>query len=358
MNKNSITKYSTLLLVYFVLFVPFVVTPQSIWNKILTPVYVSPYVYIGYDSNSLKFSDSEMDEITVGSAELAGVNTFDSGVVKPSVRLEYSPGIITGHETNLIVNISKAEYIHSEMKSYLSFSTRAEFHAGLFKWIKAGVSLQPGLYLRNYNDKDGIGNDLTSCNFAQESVYLYASHPFLNWVWGGVTIKQIKQYYEKPFTEFDTEIISGKIKLSTKKINKMNFSGWFETGEGDNATFGSGYISTQFDRSYQFNRFGGKWELELGGLIKSLKISIDVNDRMYKTEEENDPLHSGRSHRDIKYSMWILRDINESIEAEYYFRYRVRDIFSDYEWVEQLKSFHKFETGISISFNTYLDLFY
>ena len=138
----------------------------------------------------------------------------------------------------------------------------------------------------------------------------------------------------------------------------MNYSGWVETGEGDNATFGSGYISTQFDRSYQFNRFGGKWELELGGLIKSLTISIDVNDRMYKTEEENDPLHSGRSHRDIKYSMWILRDINESIEAEYYFRYRVRDIFSDYEWVEQLKSFHKFETGISISFNTYLDLFY
>ena len=92
--------------------------------------------------------------------------------------------------------------------------------------------------------------------------------------------------------------------------------------------------------------------------INSITQSIAVSQRFYQSEDSDDPIHSGREQEEILYRIFLKKEFQSGFALELNGNYRSRTTFSEFDWVEDLKSFSKFDFGITISNNTILDLFY
>ena len=62
----------------------------------------------GYDNNYLRLSAKEIHEDDVREYGIA--STLDSPILKPSVKLIYSPVILDGRTTNIIASISYSHF--------------------------------------------------------------------------------------------------------------------------------------------------------------------------------------------------------------------------------------------------------
>ena len=91
-------KYSWLLLIGSLLF------SQSMINRLKVPVIMKGTMGFGYDNNYLRLSDKEIREDDV---HVYGISkTLDSPIMKPTVKLIYSPVIVDDKTTNIITSIS------------------------------------------------------------------------------------------------------------------------------------------------------------------------------------------------------------------------------------------------------------
>ena len=87
--------------------------------------------------------------------------------------------------------------------------------------------------------------------------------------------------------------------------------------------------------------------------------------RFYKAESDDDlsfssresALHNGRTHDEFNFSFWIDKKINQ-INNQFKFKYRHRNVESDYYWVSDFKEFNKFEITYKISFSSNLNILY
>ena len=70
-----------------------------------------------------------------------------------------------------------------------------------------------------------------------------------------------------------------------------------------------------------------------------------------------DALHNGREQIEYNMMFWIKKEIN-TIDLSAKFKYRSRDVTSDYEWVRELKEFNKFEVIISVSYERALNILF
>lgn len=331
---------------------------QSFLERLRVPIYVEPSLAIGYDSNMLRFSSVEMEETVLVDATLGDTKTFDSEIIYPQVEIMFNPVLSLEHETNIRFSFGRAQYGQSKNKSYSSFSFRIEHHLGFYQWLKAGYSLQPDLYLRPYRDTDSISKLPNPCSFANETIFLSYSRPLTRHVWVMVNGKRTSQYYDSNFTEFDTEVTAGYIRLGMKPLSWLQPSIWWEKGGANNTTFGDGFMGTSLDRSYRFNRAGAKIEWILKQHSMKVEFSIDYDKRLYKTESAEDPLHSGRSHDDYRYKVQLEKEFINGVVVRGDVRYRERVINSDFGWVKDLKSFRKTEFWLTFSYKLVLDLFY
>ncbi len=84
-------------------------------------------------------------------------------------------------------------------------------------------------------------------------------------------------------------------------------------------------------------------------------VQLNVEYRQYDTENPDDPLHAGRSHIDSKFDMWVKKKLGDSIGLSISSRYRARSTNSDYEWVDNLKSFKQFQHWIKLEWDLIYD---
>ena len=118
-------KYSWLLLVGSLLF------SQSMINRLKVPVIIKGKIGFGYDNNFLRLPDHDIctpdmgtcgyDVEKYGIADVSKIgisSTLDSPILKPTVKLIYSPAIIDGKTTNIITSISYSHFIQAAHKSY------------------------------------------------------------------------------------------------------------------------------------------------------------------------------------------------------------------------------------------------
>ncbi|MBC8215307.1 MAG: hypothetical protein ISS10_02975 [Candidatus Marinimicrobia bacterium] len=335
-----------------------ILSGQPFLNRVLTPIYVTSSVMFGYDSNVLKLSESEMDDAGVNKDILGGMQTFDSGIIRPEMQIEYIPELIRNHETRLVLNASHAVYSHSRDKSYSSWSVKMETHLGHYSWLKLGYSLQPNIYLRPYIDRDKIDLTARSCTFANETIWSSVSFPLFDKTWFTGKVKQVHQYFDESFTEFDTEKRCAEGRLTTKILNPFRLSLSGGIAHGQNTTHNSGYISTSFDRSYNEKSMAGSLAYLPKKWIYSVGNSLELTQRFYTSEIIDDPVHAGREQEEIQYRLWIKMKLQDRIFLELNGKYRERQTYSEYEWVEEFKSYSKIDFWITISTNTSLDLFY
>ena len=78
-------------------------------------------------------------------------------------------------------------------------------------------------------------------------------------------------------------------------------------------------------------------------------MSLRTEYRVYEAEDVNDPLHSGRSHMDSKYDIWLKKKLTEDIGITLTSRYRSRTTDSSYSWVNDLKALNSFNFGSILS---------
>lgn len=358
LGVSAMSKIKTISFLLISLLVVNASASQSFLERLRVPIYVKPSLVIGYDTNMLRLSSTEMEETVLVDAALGDTETFDSEIIYPQIEFLYSPVISFEHETNIRISYGRAQYGQSNDKSYSSFSFRIEHHLGSYQWLKAGYSLQPDLYLRPYRDTDSISKLPNPCSFANETIFLSYSLPLARRVWVMVKGKRTSQYYVSNFTEFDTEVTAGYIRLGMKPLSWLQASIWWENGDGENTTFRDGFAATSLDRSYHHTRTGAKIEWTLKQRSMKVNFSIDHKNRRYKTESAEDPLHSGRSHDDFRYKLQLEKEFINGVVVKGDVRFRERVTDSEFDWVSELKSFRKTEFWLTFSYELVLDLFY
>ena len=90
-------------------------------------------------------------------------------------------------------------------------------------------------------------------------------------------------------------------------------------------------------------------------ILSEIGVSLRTEYRVYEAEDVNDPLHSGRSHMDSKYDIWLKKKLTEDIGITLTSRYRSRTTDSSYNWVNDLKSFKQLQFWFNIEWDLIYD---
>ena len=176
---------------------------QSLMNRLRVPITIKGGMGIGYDTNFLRLSDKEIKEDDV--SKIGITSTIDSPILKPSLKLIYSPVIIDGKTTNIVPSVSYSHFTQKIQKSYLITNLSFEFKLRTYSWLKVGIRDIPKYYLRNYHDRNLSNIDYYECTFSSQKYYSSYSYPInsIHKTWVKIYIDYTKEYYNSHFTEFD-----------------------------------------------------------------------------------------------------------------------------------------------------------
>ena len=110
--------------------------PQSIFNRIIVPIYIESEFSYGHDDNYLKLSLPEQEndlEYRLGDSE-----RIYSDIIKNKINIMYSPYINHHHETRVDFTITTSKYESSDLKSYnnyfLKLSQKHVYNLDLYQW--------------------------------------------------------------------------------------------------------------------------------------------------------------------------------------------------------------------------------
>ncbi|HIG51791.1 MAG TPA: hypothetical protein EYQ17_05945 [Candidatus Marinimicrobia bacterium] len=169
------------------------------------PIQIRTAIGFGYDNNFLRLSEKEIREDDV--TEYGISSTLDSPILKPTVKLIYSPAIIDGKTTNIITSVSYSHFTQADQKSYFISNVSMEMKLRSYSWIKVGIRDIPKYYLRDYHDRDLSNVDYYNCTFSSLGYFASYSLPIkrLHRTWMKVYADFTKEYYNPNFTEFDLD---------------------------------------------------------------------------------------------------------------------------------------------------------
>jgi hypothetical protein len=102
---------------------------------------------------------------------------FDSPILKPTIKLEYSPAIINGKTTNFVASVSYSRFTQAAQKSYFITNISFELKLRSYSWLKVGVRDIPAYYLRDYHDRDLSNIDYYNCTFLSQGYFTSYSMP-------------------------------------------------------------------------------------------------------------------------------------------------------------------------------------
>ena len=351
-------KYSWLLLIGSLLF------SQSMINRLKVPIIINGKMGFGYDNNFLRLSKKEIREDDV--TEYGISSTLDSPILKPSLKIIYSPVIIDRMTTNIITSVSYSHFTQADQKSYLISNVSMEIKLRSYSWIKMGIRDIPKYYLRNYHDRDLSNVDYYNCTFSSQGYFTSYSLPIkkLRKTWMKVYVDYTKEYYNSHFTEFDLHKTMFQLDLNhkCKKNYLMKIS--LSHGNAENINYGSNLPSTGFDRSYIFDKVRGETIFNVRKLkaIDAAGISVQLEQRYYDLLSEKYSIGNWKYYLDGRAKVWVDWDIIDDIGFKTYYQFRWRDastqIYGDFEWVEDIKSYSKHEIWLEFSYKLITDVLY
>ena len=279
------------------------------------------------------------------------------------ISILYIPYIFHNHETKFNFKISTSNYFSSKLKSYKNYYFKFSQHLASYTWLKFSYSYTPSFYLKNYNQSDYyISYELgyMSALFASEKIgyELVFPIPYMNKTY--ITLKSLleNQYYNSDFTEFDLEIKNYYFKIKRIFHKHLNISVTHIISDAENISYKNGLISTSNrNRSYSQGRTTVSFSIQkflLFGKKTSIGVSSSTESRIFSSKIEDDFLHFGRDHLDVKTSGFFKRYLNNNMAIKFkgVYRQRVTSSINDYveantDYVEDLKTFNKFEVWLS-----------
>ena len=344
-----------------------VIFSQSLTNRLRVPLYFNLQSGVGYDSNYLKLSNSEQDEVSYYPALLGDSESASSLISKNTFEVKYSPYFFEGHETRIRIKINYNKYFESANKSYSSFGVYFAQHLGKYEWVKLSYSYLPQYYLRDYRDRDDLivntntDQYLTSCYFSQGSTTLkYSKWLYLKRTWLEGILNNKTQYYNPAFTEFDLDLFSVGVQFHSRYFRKYSLKLGGTHTVADNITFQNGLMSTtEIDRSFNQSDYSISLKAKLEfNLFHELGIHYSTSLRNYISTNDADALHKGRSHTENKLRIWIEDKLNNDVNYTLYISKRIRKTIASDDWVEELKDFDKWEVLLLFSYHFTSDILY
>ena len=357
MGRRTV-KYSWVLLIGSLLFT------QNMMNRLRAPIVVKGEMNMGYDNNFLRLSDKELKEEDVTKYGIS--STLDSPIVKPTLRLIYSPKIIDRQTTNIVTSVSYSHFTQSIQKSYLITNLSLELKLRSYSWLKLGMRDIPKYYLRNYHDRDLSNDNYYHCTFSSQKYYGSFSYP-VKWIhktWIKIYIDFTKEYYNSNFTEFDLNkfMLQADFNYRMKKKYRLKLS--LAHGNAENISYGSNLLSVGFDRSYIFDKVRGEIILNIRNInaIDDVGISMKLEQRYYDLLSEKYFFDNWKFYLDGMTQVWVDWDIMDKIGLKTSYQFRWRDtsskIYGDFDWVEDIKSYTKHEIWLKFSYEFTMDILY
>lgn len=292
----------------------------------------STNIKFGYDSNIMKYSDIE-NPISSNLFQISG-----------SYKTKFD---ILQRKTRFSIHTKKSIYELSEKSNY-SYGIKIKQPIGDYRYVSFNYTYIDNIYLREYVDVDqGVVDFIyegTDCHFDNTKLNLDYQFPILNKNSKiNISYTYETQFYNRYFTEFDLEIDGLKIKYSTKiKEHKYNISLRYK--KATNITLNDITLSTSYmDRGYSETNFILLYRYD------NMGVSADLTKRNYSSNITEDQLHINRKHDDVIYSFWYYFNIFD-VKNKFVLKYRERDTSAMYVWVEQLKTFDKFNIEHSVYF--------
>lgn len=289
----------------------------------------------GFAYNYVESSDDLVNDIQIG---ISNTYRFD--------QLRLSPFIKTTYSTKF----------NNNDKNSLSFLI-----GSYNKWNNLRFNISYGYYpqnyLRKYTDTDGT-SDYEKFEYKKNLYRFTTSYRFNNLIYPHFYLKYEQYHHNKYFTEYDAPALTSGFgwKFITKYLN-IDLFYYYRTynveSDNDNIQY---LIENEKDASYESNIYEIK--------LKSKKYySILVDYRIYsgfKLENRYfqsdkplilDPYHSTRtdviSTINIGSDLWVAKNLNFNLD----FKYRFRNVSSDYENVIKSKEYEKFQISTSIEWS-------
>ena len=358
MDRRIIFIFSWLLIAGSVLY------SQSLINRLRVPITITGKMSIGYDNNFLRLSEKEIREDDV--TEYGISSTLDSPILKPAIKLIYSPAIIDGKTTNIVTSVSYSHFTQAVQKSYLISNVSMEMKLRSYSWLKVGIRDIPKYYLRKYHDRDLSNVAYYECTFSSQKYFGSFSFPvkYIRKTWLRIYTDFTKEYYNSHFTEFDLEKYMFQFDLNhrTRRKNKMKLS--LAHGVAQNISYGSFLSSTSFDRSYIYDKVRGEFVYNTRRInkIDDIGISVQLEQRYYNLLSEKYSFDNWKYYLDGRVKFWVDWDIVDDIGFKTYYQFRWRDasteIYGDFDWVEDIKSYCKHEFWLEFSYKFIADILY
>lgn len=327
----------------------FIYSFVSFLSAISLPDDIKMKIGVGYNSNFLKLSEYESQNVLNSHLILGDSNTSDSPLLNGSFQFVEEFRIIPFF---LNVDMRFSNFTQSLNKVSYSTNINISHRFGNYRWIKFGYKNNPKIYLRMYKDKDRIGSPLDVVDFKYEKFFSSISFPIYKKIWIRGQLGMATNYFNENFTEFDLKQNEFFIKMFNLSFSELVFSPSFKFIISENITFNDGLISNNLDRSYEEYVFGNDLTIfQKNRFFDHIKSSIGFKLRNYTSKDLLDVLHSNRSHKEYSIITKMSKNINEKIVVSYYCKYLNRKTNGSNSYIENLKSFNSFEFGFDFLIN-------
>ena len=330
---------------------------QSWTDYLHSPIKWTVGLTNGYDNNVLKLSSVEKKDATLEGDILRGADTFDSHYARFSLSgLKKIQLADRKKQIQFYAKGNISNYTQNENRRYWSGNLKATYRWGSYRKLEYSIRQLDSYYIRHYIDRDVSTDELASCSFTDREQRIFVSYPINRRLWTSGFVSYTQRYFDKPFTEFDLDIVTTALKISKKFRGFGTIAIEGKYGIADNISFGKTAKASDLDRSYTHvewfvpisynqNFFG----------FDNVGFSMRRDIRIYGAETLADPLHSGRSHEEVKWDVWGEKNLSENLTLKGSLRYRIRTTNSQFEWVSELKTFDQVQAWVTLEWDMIYD---
>ena len=330
---------------------------QSWIDYLHSPIKWTVGLTNGYDNNVLKLSSVEKKDAALEGDILGGADTFDSHYTRFSMSgLKKIQLAERKKQIQFYAKGNISNYTQNENRRYWSGNLKATYHWGSYRKLEYSIRHLDSYYIRHYIDRDVSTNELASCSFTDRDQRILVSYPIKRRLWTSGFVSYTQRYFDKPFTEFDLNIVTTALKISKKFRGFGTIAIEGKYGIADNITFGKTAKASDLDRSYTHVEWfvSISYNQNFFG-FDNVGFSMRRDIRIYGAETLADPLHSGRSHEEVKWDVWGEKNLSENLTLKGSLRYRIRTTNSQFEWVSELKTFDQVQAWVILEWDMIYD---
>ena len=341
-------------ILYYILFAC-TLTGQSNFS---VPIYSLINFDIYNDSDIYNFSESDKDRISVADSLITYNEIESSIVIKPKIIFEYEP-YINGLPLEMKLGFAAKHPLSAPIKSTISFNSSARYKIKSYTYLKVWHSYIPSIYIRNYRDRDDLihqGSFLLmndECRFGDEKIGLSYTKKISSRSMISSRFQYSSIIFDQPFNEYNLKIyeLGISLKYLENKRHTVNFDSRFIYADNFTRSLSNQPSVYNIDRSYIEFYFVSSLENKRVFHKPNLRVGISLRFivRQYISEYINDPIHYQRSQLDNLYTVWAKINTKHNYSFKPFISYRMKDVFSPYDWVVKLKGFNKYNFGLKLS---------